>query len=214
MTNIMVNNCLLCDGSTELYFQHKERRFFLCKECKGISLEKKLLPEPNIEYQRYLQHNNDVENKGYQSFVSPIVSAVLKEFRPDSKGLDFGAGTGPVISKLLKDKNFQIELYDPFFHNYPELLSVKYYYIVCCEVIEHFHDPGKEFELLKELILPKGKLYCMTNIYDKSIDFGRWFYKDDLSHVFFYQRETFYRIKERFEFDDVLINGRLITFTR
>lgn len=209
----MSNDCLLCDGSTELFFQLKERRFFLCKECKGISLEKKQLPEKIIEYERYLQHNNDVENKGYQSFVSPVVSAVLEDFHPDSQGLDFGAGSGPVVSKLLKDKKFQIELYDPFFHNYPELLSAKYDYIVCCEVIEHFHDPGKEFRLLKDLLLQNGKLYCMTNIYEKKINFGSWWYKNDLSHVFIYQRETIYFIQDRYKFHDVIINGGLITFT-
>jgi SAM-dependent methyltransferase len=213
MTDRLLNNCLLCDGSTELFFQHKERKFFLCKECKGISLEKKLLPEQDIEYERYLQHNNDIENKGYQSFVSPVVSAVLKDFCPENKGLDFGAGTGPVISKLLRDRNYQIELFDPFFHNNPELLSEKYNYIVCCEVIEHFHNPGKEFRLLKDLLVQNGKLYCMTNVFEKNIDFGKWSYKNDLTHVFIYQRETFYWIKERFEFDNIMINERLITFT-
>jgi hypothetical protein len=117
-----------------------------------------LRPNSDKEKLRYEEHINDVENKGYQRFVSPITSAVLKDFSTDDKGLDFGAGTGPVISKLLEDKDYSLVQYDPFFHNFPELLKDKYNYIVSCEVIEHFYHPKKEFELLHSLIQPKGKL--------------------------------------------------------
>jgi len=99
-----------------------------------------------------MTHNNDVNDSGYHKFVSPIVNAVLNDFLPEHKGLDFGAGTGPVISKLLTDRNYQIKQYDPYFFNLPELLQKKYDYIVCCEVIEHFYDPDKEFQLLKSLL--------------------------------------------------------------
>ena len=76
--------------------------------------------------------------------------SLLWDFTSKHTGLDFGAGTGPVISKVLKDNEYKIKQFDPFFHNYPELLKEKYDYIVCCEVMEHFYDPAKEFAGIDE----------------------------------------------------------------
>ena len=173
-----------------------------------------LRPTKTEEVARYKTHNNNVEDKGYQNFVSPITSAIFRDFKTNNKGLDFGAGTGPVISKVLKDKAYNIKLYDPFFHNYPKTLEENYDFIACCEVIEHFYHPNKEFKLLYKLLNPNGKLYCMTLIYDKSILFDKWFYKNDSTHVFIYQKETLYWIKKKMRFKEVIIKDRLITFTK
>jgi SAM-dependent methyltransferase len=180
----------------------------------GIFMDPQKIPGKKAEKKRYEEHNNDTEDKGYQNFVSPITKAILKDFEPRHKGLDFGAGTAPVISKILTDHNFQIKQYDPFFHNFPELLKTQYDYIACCEVIEHFHYPYKEFELLKHLLLPYGKIYCMTDLYDESIDFHKWYYKNDQTHVFIYHEKTIQWIQEEFNFSEATINGRLITFSR
>lgn len=161
---------------------------------------------------RYNKHNNDTADEGYQKFVSPITSAIMRDFTQNHKGLDFGAGNGPVISKILKDNNYLIKQYDPFFQNYSNLLEVQYDYIAACEVIEHFHDPKKEFSLLKNLLLQNGKLYCMTYIYDESINFHNWDYKNDPTHVFIYHNKTIRWIKDAFKFSNVKIEGRLITY--
>ncbi|WP_309597799.1 methyltransferase domain-containing protein [Flavobacterium oreochromis] len=83
-----------------------------------------------------------------------------------------------------------------------------------CEVIEHFHHPKKEFQLLKELLVPKGKLYCMTHLYDSSIHFEKWYYKNDTTHVFIYQKETIEWIAKMLMFSDFTIKNRLIIFTK
>ena len=114
---------------------------------------------------------------------------------------------------MLQDNNYDIATYDPFFHNYPKLLEEKYDYIGCCEVIEHFCNPNKEFHLFKKLLNKNAKLYCMTDIYDDSIDFSRWYYKNDPTHIFFYHKKTFEWIKKEFNFLDVTIKHRLIIFT-
>lgn len=163
---------------------------------------------------RYEEHHNDVEDPKYQKFVSPIVNAVTKNFSTDSLGLDFGSGTGPVISKVLSDKGYQINQYDPFFSNTPEVLKLQYNYIACCEVIEHFHNPRKEFERLKGLLMPKGHLYCMTHLYTNDIKFPNWYYKNDDTHVFIYRRETLMEIQKRYGFSALKIEGRLTTFVK
>jgi len=175
-------------------------------------MDKNLRPDREKEKLRYEEHINNVEDKGYQKFVSPITLAILKDFFPVHKGLDFGAGTGPVIAKILTNNNYSIQLYDPFFHNHPELLNHKYNYIVCCEVMEHFYHPKKEFELLYNLLQPNGKLYCMTDLWDENIDFHKWYYKNDKTHVFIYTKDTIHWIQKEIGFSDVTIAGRLVTF--
>ena len=208
-----MHNCPLCQGHGKDFYNKHNYLFYECENCKSIYMEEELHPTPNAEKKRYKSHINDVENIGYQKFVNPITKAILKDFSTSSQGLDFGAGTGPVISKILEDSNFQIKPYDPFFHNYPELLKEKYDYIACCEVIEHFYKPYQEFGLLKSLLRPNGKIFCMTDLYHDGINFDKWYYKNDSTHVFIYRKETLEWIKTEFNFSKLDINDRLITIS-
>ncbi|PKP54048.1 MAG: methyltransferase [Bacteroidetes bacterium HGW-Bacteroidetes-1] len=205
--------CPLCNSISQEFFHSKKAKYHICSACKGIFVGKQYLPNPANELVRYREHNNDVNDVRYQNFVSPIVNAVLKAFKMDSIGLDFGAGPGPVISSLLREKDYQIALYDPIFHDNPELLLKQYEYIICCEVIEHFHQPAKEIQLLKTMLKEGGKLYCMTSIYNHNIDFEAWYYKNDITHVFFYQLETLHFICEHFDFSGLEIKNNFITFS-
>lgn len=205
--------CPLCNSQGEMFYTSPKQTFYLCSNCEGIFLSRNQLPAFNHEKQRYETHKNDVNDMRYQQFVSPIADSILQQFSPTDEGLDFGSGTGPVISKLLQDKNYTIAQYDPFFAPNKTVLKKHYNYIACCEVIEHFHHPKKELALLKQLLKPNGKLYCMTHIYSPEIDFEKWYYKNDFTHVFFYQKKTFEWIKNQFEFSDVTIENRLITFS-
>ncbi len=162
------------------------------------------------EKKRYNEHNNDVGDPGYRKFVKPLVEKVQHKFSPEAAGLDYGAGPGPVSTVLLKEKGFKIELYDPFYWNDRSALDKKYDFIICCEVIEHFHAPAKEFKLLRSLLQPHGSLYCMTEIYTDDLDFSHWHYKNDPTHVFFYHRHTLRWIKKECGFSKLTIDQRVI----
>lgn len=205
--------CLLCGGLGEVFLDTLNQKFFKCKKCKGIFVPPQSFPDKKTEIERYLSHNNDVEDLKYQQFVAPIINEVIKDFDFEHSGLDYGAGTGPVITKLLRDKKYKIFPYDPFFADDEELLKQQYNFIVCCEVMEHFHDPEKEFKKLKTLLKPQGKLYCMTHIYSPEIEFSNWYYKNDPTHVFIYQKETFNYIAETIGFSASKINNRLVVFS-
>lgn len=209
----MTQICPLCSSDADIYYQDKNIHYYHCKTCDAVFEDENYRPDSSAEKSRYEIHENDVEDKNYQKFVSPITSSILRDFTKYSKGLDFGAGTGPVISKVLQESGYTITEYDPYFHNYPERLQHKYDYISSSEVIEHFYNPYKEFKLLKSLLKQDAKLYCMTDVYDKSIDFASWYYKNDPTHVFFYTKKTFEWIKKEFNFLDVKVDGRLITFS-
>jgi len=207
-------NCPLCQGRARSFFEGKNGRYYACPLCKGIFLGREHLLSLDEEKKRYLKHQNRIEDKDYQNFVSPIVKAVKKSFLPGADGLDFGCGRQSVIKYLLQQDGYSVALYDPLFKDNREILSKKYDYIACCEVIEHFHDPAKEFKLLLSLLKPKGKLFCMTDPWDSEKEFASWYYKNDPTHVFFYQQATVACIAEKFGFSDHRIEGRLIELSK
>lgn len=199
--------CPLCQSESSWFHE----RFHACEVCGGIFLRPELRLSPELEKAEYLTHENDVTDPRYQKFVSPIVEAVSRTYDSEHLGLDFGCGTGPVISELLSQQGYKICRYDPFFAHEPALLEKKYDYIACCEVVEHFFFPDKEFALLRNLLRPGGTLFIMTLLYEPRIDFNKWFYIKDDTHVFLYRDKTFAWIKDRFSFTQLDIGGRLIS---
>ncbi len=172
-------------------------------------------PSSSEEEYRYTTHNNDIEDERYQRFVAPIVDLVIEDFSPkNTMGLDYGAGTGPVITKLLSDQGYQLELYDPYFHPNSSTLKKKYDYIVCCEVVEHFHTPDAEFQRLFSLLKKGGRLYCMTDFLEEDQLFSEWYYKNDETHVAFFNPSSLQWIKNHFGFSHVEKKGRLVVFSK
>jgi len=172
-----------------------------------------LWPDRTSEKNRYLEHLNDIDDKRFQQFVSPITRSVLETYQSNQQGLDFGAGHAPVITHVLLQKGYDIKAYDPLFFNEETLLEKQYDYICSCEVIEHFHNPAQSFSLLRRLLKPAGKLFCMTELYHEGVDFHRWNYKNDPTHVFMYHRNTISYIAEKYGFKIPEINARLVVFS-
>lgn len=173
-----------------------------------------LLPEED-EKKRYLEHNNDVNDPGYRKFARPIADYITGNFSPGiSEGLDFGAGTGPVISRLLEERGFRISLYDPFFHPRKESLERKYDFIIASEVIEHFKNPYAEFKLLESLLKSPGSLAARTHLLSEGEAFEDWYYRKDPTHVFFYRQKTLEWLKEEFNFRSLSVDGKIIILSK
>jgi 2-polyprenyl-3-methyl-5-hydroxy-6-metoxy-1,4-benzoquinol methylase len=150
-----------------------------------------------------------MEDPRYQNFVRPLVNAVKEKYKPGSTGLDYGSGTGPVAAKLLRDDEYDITTYDPFFDKDASALRGHYDFIISSEVVEHFHEPAKEFRFLKALLKPGGHLFCMTLRYSEAIDFQKWHYVHDETHVIFYREETTRWMLEAFEFKSLELQDRI-----
>ncbi len=204
--------CTLCGENAFLFKTYREKKYYSCVHCRAVVLHPDYYPSPEDEKKRYLEHDNDVDDLRYQKFVEPLVSDVKRSFSADHRGLDFGAGTGPVITKLLRDSGYNIKLYDPFFWNESERLEETYDYIVACEVIEHFMKPYDEFKLLKSLLNSTGKLFCKTSIFSYDMNFKKWKYKDDFTHLFFYHADTLKWIEKNFNFSALTITEEFIVF--
>ena len=208
------NQCSLCKSKTEYYLKFRKKDYYICQNCGSIEMHPDFFISAEKEKKRYELHKSDILDIGYQRFVEPIIDYVISNFDYRHEGLDFGAGNGQIIAKILKSKNIDIKVYDPFFHNDKNVLNSKYDYIIACEVIEHFHNPSEEFSLLFSLLKSGGKLIIMTDPLKKESSFIDWYYKNDETHVFFYSSTTFEYIKNNYGFKSVDINGRLIVFEK
>jgi SAM-dependent methyltransferase len=201
--------CPLCNSMSHRFSEYRSKEYLQCSLCSGIFLNRIHLPSNSEELARYHEHNNDVNDPAYQRSVQPVVTAILNDFSKTAQGLDFGAGTGPVISAMLGNEQYRIQQYDPFFFKM-DLRGLQYDYIVCSEVIEHFHHPAREFTLLKKLLKKGGKIYIKTALYSRDIDFEKWYYKNDQTHVFFYTEKTMHFIRTSYGFSDLEIAGNVI----
>ena len=207
-------SCILCNTSTTSdYFRNEKHHFLICEGCTTVFRHPNSWISPSAEKERYLAHHNDVEDTGYQTFVTPLVEEIIVNFQATASGLDFGAGTGPVVASMLEKAGYSISLYDPFFHPNKALLENKYDFIICCEVIEHFHKPLQEFKLLKSLLKPNGKVFCMTSLWTGSTkEFENWWYKNDSTHTLFYNPANLKFIQENGSYSSVSIKGSCVVF--
>ncbi len=193
-------NCSLCKHPATFFGNFQNRTYNRCTHCASVFLDTIDLPSAPSEKQRYDKHKNSEDNQGYIQFLNPLIEAIRKNHSTTEVGLDFGSGPNPVLSQLLQTENFSVESFDPFFDNRPEVLSRKYDYIICCEVIEHFHNPSSSFQKLYNMLKNGGSLYCKTQLLPDVVRFEDWWYKNDYTHSFFYSIETLHYLKDQFNF--------------
>ena len=203
--------CTLC-GSALLH--KRDAIYYDCYGCKAIVLDKKYYLTAAQEKARYETHNNDVNDIRYQNFTLPITKYVLEDCLPTHKGLDFGCGTGPVISSMLQKKGYDIVQYDPFFAPNKNVFNTSYDYIVSCEVFEHFHNPKKEIDRLTSLLKANGILLIMTMLYNDQIEFSSWNYRNDPTHVFIYRKETIAYIANAQQLEIAVLTDRFIVLRK
>ena len=199
--------CTLCSSNLT---NNINDQFYDCNICSALVKDKKFYLSAEEEKIRYEAHNNDVNDVGYQKFTSPITNYILENYLPKHKGLDFGSGTGPVISSELHKKQYSIVQYDPFFAPDKNTLNNKFDYILSCEVFEHFYNPKEEIEMLISKLNKNGVLLIMTLLYNENIDFKSWFYKNDPTHVFIYRKETIEFIARTYNLKIEILTDRFI----
>lgn len=78
-----------------------------------------------------------------------------------------------------------------FFAADHQLLHHQYDFICCFRVFEHFRTPAKEWSLIETLLKPGGWLAISTPLLTSLTAFAKWHYKNNPTHVSFYQQQTF-----------------------
>jgi 2-polyprenyl-3-methyl-5-hydroxy-6-metoxy-1,4-benzoquinol methylase len=198
-------NCTLCESPLKL---KQDDYYFRCSNCDALVKNSIFYVDANEEKATYEEHNNDVNDPRYQNFTSPITNYILENFSKNQLGLDYGCGTGPVISKQLEKSGFSLVLYDPFFYPDSNYLNSRYDFIFACEVFEHFHNPKQEIEKLLSLLKPQGELIIMTHLYDDSKYFQNWYYRKDYTHVFIYTEKTMLFIARKYNLEVIQMGER------
>jgi SAM-dependent methyltransferase len=159
----------------------------------------------------YDSHQNDVNDIGYQQFLSRALNPLLAVLEKPSDGLDFGCGPGPALAKMLDEKGHSTALYDIFYFPNKEVLSKQYDFVTCTEVIEHLAKPDEIWAQLVNLLKLSGVLVVMTKLVINQERFKNWHYKNDITHINFFSPETFrYLAKQNglsltFHGDDVML---------
>jgi len=176
------------------------RCYLDCLSCGLIHLHPDHHPLPDDERAHYDTHENDPEDPRYRAFLARLADPLLARLDRGTEGLDYGAGPGPTLSRMLAERGHPTEIWDPFFAPDPAMLARRYDFVSCTETAEHFHHPRQEFERLDALLRPAGLLAVMTVMYsDDAItgdEFATWWYRRDPTHVSFYRRRTFRWIAE------------------
>lgn len=199
--NLCLACYMICPLCQEILSIKADKVYFDCQCCRALVKDRKLLPDTASEKARYEEHRNDVYDAGYREFTRPIWQYILDEYPASAEGLDFGSGTGPVISSVLQEHSYQVAQYDPYFAPNKELLKQQFDYIFACEVIEHFYEPRREFEQLAGMLRDGAELLLMTSIYHEGIPFMNWYYRNDPTHVFIYRKETLEFIANEFDLE-------------
>ena len=203
-------DCLLCGSkNTQIYREFEEKtygklrrwKYFTCQNCDLIFRDPTQRPKPEEEQSRYKEHQN-LWNKTYEKYLNelwqPLSSYIPKEAK---KGLDFGCGATEGLKELLKDSSYSIESYDFYFKD-DVLKNSEYDFVYCSEVVEHFYNVKRNFDILIDT-LKAGALLAVSTQKPPADpeDFQTWYYRKDPTHVAFYNSKTWDWIAESMGFE-------------
>ena len=209
----MYRPCPLCQKPNPDFFYHGPQRDYLrCEKCGLIFVTRDELLPPDEEKARYDLHENDLADRGYRQFLQQLTRPLLAHMGPPPQlGLDFGSGPGPVLAHMLEKRGYAMTCYDPFYAPNTDALKKTYDFVTCSEVVEHFHQPARDWRLLLKVLKPGGWLGVMTTLINDAEQFPELHYITDRTHVSFYSRRTFHHLARHkgvdvlFQSDNVIL---------
>ena len=186
-----MKTCPLCgNDSPEQFHRDRRREYLRCGNCRLVFVPDEYRPGQAAERAEYELHENDPADPDYRRFLSRLAGPLAERLPDGARGLDFGCGPGPALAAMLEEQGYQVALYDPFFEPDAAVLEGEYDFITASEVVEHLFYPGEELERLWGLLKPGGLLGVMTKLVIDLDAFAGWHYKNDITHVCFYSRDT------------------------
>jgi len=207
--------CRLC-GAGEAVFFHADntREYYRCKGCSLVFVPEKFWPSSLEERAVYDLHQNSEEDAGYKKFLSRLSDPLLERLEPGDCGLDFGCGPGPLLMRIFQEQGYGVEPFDPLYYNDPSLLQQRYDFITATEVVEHFREPGKEFQLLFSMLNLGGWLGIMTKRVLNRQAFSTWHYIRDVTHISFFCEETFRYLASHYNAELIVTGPDVVLFNK
>lgn len=208
-------HCPLCRGDQIDPFYEDDNRIYLsCLNCRLVFVPKCYWLSAENEKAIYDLHDNDPNDPRYRRFLSRLTVPLSEKLGPNQKGLDFGCGPGPTLSIMLAEQGQQMDVYDPIYHDDPGVFAKNYDFICASEVVEHLHDPEKEFIALFSMLKQGGWMGIMTKLVKDRHAFRQWHYIRDLTHICFYRQHTFEYLAQRFNADLSIVANDVILLNR
>ncbi|MGM0441393.1 MAG: class I SAM-dependent methyltransferase [Elusimicrobiota bacterium] len=203
------NKCRIC-GFQKLQLIQDSKKYSLCPRCKFIFTHRQYFPDKKTEKERYITHNNSLDNKGYVDFLTSFLKkCVFPYTNSGARILDFGCGHTPVLSYLLEQNGYRVNKYDKYFYPDTDYKNQKYDIIVLVEVIEHLKDPLKTLKNLTELLSNNGILSINTRFHPgNSKDFLNWWYKRDPTHRSFFSKKTLHFLGDKLNFKSIRLKDK------
>ncbi|WP_341502484.1 class I SAM-dependent methyltransferase [Gallaecimonas sp. GXIMD4217] len=191
--------CPLCQHHSQPFSEDRRRAYFRCPACALVFADPAQRPTAAEEKAIYDTHENSPDDAGYRRFLGRLAQPLLDRLAPASQGLDYGCGPGPTLSLMLREAGHGMALYDPLYAPDEQVLDRQYDFVTCTEVVEHFHQPGRDWPRLVSLVRSGGWLGIMTKLVINAERFKAWHYKNDPTHVSFYSEATFDWLARRFD---------------
>jgi SAM-dependent methyltransferase len=208
-------HCSLCySDKIDGYHRDQRRHYLQCGVCGLVFVPERYHLSAEAEKTVYDSHQNSPLDDSYRRFLTRLSVPLLERLTPQSKGLDFGSGPGPTLSVMLEDFGHRVALYDLYYAEDPAVLEDQYDFITCTEVIEHIARPRVVLEKLWALLKPGGYLALMTKQVTDEASFSRWHYKNDLTHISFFSRQTFAYLGSIWSVEPLFIGADVIIFRR
>jgi len=169
-----------------------EQHYYACPACEWIVLDEAHIIPHEQQQERYALHENTCDNEGYVAMFERFMTACVDPYRNTIHTiLDFGCGPGPVLATLLKQRGFQVDMYDIFFKPDESYRKKKYDLITMTEVLEHIKDPLSIMRDLTRCLSKKGKIALMTLFHEADeARFAQWWYRREDTHISFYTTKT------------------------
>lgn len=207
--------CPLCQHNLcTVFYSDKRRDYLRCQRCQLVFVPPQQHLSPTAEKAIYDLHQNQLDDLGYRRFLSRLTQPMLESLSSGAEGLDFGCGPGPLLAQMFREQGFQMETYDPFYANHPELLQRRYDFITCSEVVEHLRQPQPVFAQLFDMLKPQGLLGIMTKLVIDAEAFSRWHYKNDLTHISFFSEATMQWIADQQHCQLALFGKDVVIFSK
>lgn len=207
--------CPLCSSTGPSdYHTDAYRDYLICPVCDLVFAHPNSLLSREEEFRRYEFHENNLEDAGYRTFLQKLCAPMLQRLNPESKGLDFGSGPGPLLQRMFEEQGHDISIYDSFYATDISVFDYQYDFITTSEVVEHLHRPWDELSRLWRSLKPGGHLGIMTSMRHAEIDFSSWHYKKDDTHVIFFSPKTMQWLAECWDAKLEVLNHSVVIFQK
>jgi tRNA pseudouridine65 synthase len=185
-------HCPLCAQASDFLVHHLGRCFYSCANCALLHQDVATRLDLPLEKERYLEHNNKMDDPSYRSYLQGVVDFILPELKTGAKGLDRGCGPAPLLSRLFEEAGFQQDYSDPIF--FPDLgkEGAPYDFITLIEALEHAFQPLEDLQSLLKMLRPGGLFLVQTALLteQREAKLEDWHYLRDTTHVSIFRPQT------------------------